>query len=113
VTDSAGAVSIEQLFQAADQALYRSKQDGRNRVTVAGGLFEEETPDHAPTDLVAKANGQRASEPHPNGDSDIGTVNGNGSANRKPRAVRRRTKTPALHEAADEPEPRPTGREIR
>jgi diguanylate cyclase (GGDEF)-like protein len=111
VTDSAVAVSMEQLFQIADEALYRSKQDGRDRVTVADGHSEEETPGHAPADLVAETNGHRDVEPHPNGDSDNRT--GDGSANRKPTTARRRTKTPALHEAADEPEPRATGLEIR
>jgi diguanylate cyclase (GGDEF)-like protein len=48
VTDSAIAVSMEQLLQIADAGLYRSKQGGRDRVTVADSLTEEETPDQAP-----------------------------------------------------------------
>jgi diguanylate cyclase (GGDEF)-like protein len=110
VTDSTVADSTEQLFQIADAGLYRSKQDGRDRVTVAGGLSAEETPDHARADLVARANGR---EPHPNGHGGKKAVNGNGNTNRKPATARRRTKTPALHEAAHEPEPRATGLEIR
>lgn len=116
VTDSAVAVSIEQLFQIADAGLYRSKQDGRDRVTVADSLSEGRTPDHTPADLVAKADGHRDREAPPNGnggDSGKRAVNGNGRANRKPATTRRRTKTPALYEAADEPDPRATGLEIR
>jgi diguanylate cyclase (GGDEF)-like protein len=104
VTDSAVAVSMEQLLQIADAALYRSKQDGRDRVTVADGPPEEETPDHAPADLVGEANGHRERGVQPNG---------NGRPGRNPATARRRTRTPALHDAADEPDPRATGREIR
>jgi hypothetical protein len=39
--------------------------------------------------------------------------NGNGSANGKSATARRQTKMPALHQAADEPDPRPTVLEIR
>jgi diguanylate cyclase (GGDEF)-like protein len=113
VTDSTAGVSIEQLFQIADEALYRSKQDGRDRVTVADVLSEEQTSEHVPADLVDPANGHLDQEPHPNGDSNKRAVNGNGRANRKRATTRRRTKMPALHEAADEPEPRATGLEIR
>jgi len=88
VTDTSVAVSIEQLLQIADAALYRSKQGGRDRVTIAAGLSEEEPPDQAPAGehvaLVAAVNGHRT-----------------------------RTKMPALHQAADEPDPRSTGLEIR
>jgi diguanylate cyclase (GGDEF)-like protein len=113
VTDSTVAVSIEQLFQMADEALYQSKQDGRDRVTVADGLSEEKTPGQAPDDLVAKTNGHHNGEPHRNGDSGKRAANGNGSANRGRTTTRKRAKTPALHEAADDPEPRATGLEIR
>jgi diguanylate cyclase (GGDEF)-like protein len=126
VTDSSVGASVEQLFQIADAGLYRSKQNGRDRVTVADGLPDEETSDHGPADFVVEANGHRDGEAHPNGDAGaIGkrAANGNGSARRavnsnggagsKPATARRRTKTPALHEAVDEPEPRGTGLEIR
>jgi diguanylate cyclase (GGDEF)-like protein len=80
VTDSGVAVSIEQLLQIADAGLYRSKQNGRDRVTVADGPSDDERPASEPLDLVA---------------------------------VRTRSKVPALHEAAAEPDPRANGREIR
>jgi diguanylate cyclase (GGDEF)-like protein len=120
VTDSAVAVSIEQLLQIADVGLYRSKEGGRDRVTVADGLSEEETPDEAPAgehvDLVVEANGHGDGEPHLNGKQAVSgkrTVNDNGSPNAKPATARRRTKMPAVQQAADEPDPRPTGLEIR
>jgi diguanylate cyclase (GGDEF)-like protein len=102
VTDSTVAPSIEQLFRIADEGLYRSKQEGRDRVTVGEVLSEAETPSNgeAHPNGNGRANGKRA-------------ANGNGRSNRKPAAVRRRTKMPAMHEAADEPDPRATGLEIR
>jgi hypothetical protein len=118
VTDSAVAVSMEELLQIADAGLYRSKQDGRDRVTVAEDLSKENTPDDAPADepvdVVAPAKGHR--EGHLQGAeaaSGKGAANGNGSANGKRATTRRRTKLPALHQAADEPDPRATGLEIR
>jgi hypothetical protein len=117
VTDSAVAVSMEQLLQIADAGLYRSKQDGRDRVTVADGLHEEERPDDTPADepghLGAETDGHR--ETHPSGGDADGknAVNGNRSANGNPATARRRTKRPALHEASDEQDPRATGLEIR
>lgn len=111
VTDSSAAVSMEQLFQIADEALYRSKQDGRDRVTVADGPAAASSGDHLHVAGRASSNGHHEREPHRNGDSANHAGNGNGNGNRT--AIRRRTKTPALHEAADEPEPRATGLEIR
>jgi len=111
VTDSTVAVSMEQLFQIADEALYRSKQDGRDRVTVADRLSADSTSNRGHDDLLAAANGHPDRDPHANGGSARKSTNGNG--NGKPATTRRRTKMPALHEAADEPEPRASGLEIR
>jgi diguanylate cyclase (GGDEF)-like protein len=118
VTDSGVAVSMEELLQIADAGLYRSKQDGRDRVTVADGLCDEEMPDDTPADepadVLAEADGHH--EAHLNGtdvDGGKGAVGDRGGANGKPATARRRTKLPALHEASDEPEPRATGLEIR
>ncbi len=116
VTDSAVAGSIEQLLQIADAGLYRSKQNGRDRVTVADSLSGEETSEHAPADPVAEANGHQGPKAHPNGDARggaNGAGNGNGSTDGSPATARRRTKTPALHDAADEPDPPAGGLEIR
>jgi diguanylate cyclase (GGDEF)-like protein len=112
VTDSTAAASMEQLFQIADEALYQSKQDGRDRVTVADGHSEDGTLGEAPADVVVEMNGHHDAG-QANGDGGKRAANGNGRAVRKPATPRRRTKTPALHEAADEPEPRATGLEIR
>jgi hypothetical protein len=105
---------MEQLLQIADAGLYRSKQEGRDRVTVADGLGEEETPGDRPADIVAEADGHRDARPN-GGDDDggKGALNGNGSAGGKRATARRRTKVPALHQASDEPDPRATGLEIR
>ncbi len=120
VTDTATAASMEQLLQIADAGLYRSKQGGRDRVTVADNLAEEETPDQAPVGervaLVVEGNGGGDGEAHLNGTRAVRgkrAVNGSGPADRKPATARRRTKVPGLQQAADEPEPRPTGLEIR
>ena len=113
VTDSASAVSMEELFQLADEALYLSKQQGRDRVTVADGLSGEKLPDNAAPHLVAEANGHSDAEPGSNGDVGKKAPNGSRSANGERATARRRTRTPALHEAANEPEPRATGLEIR
>jgi diguanylate cyclase (GGDEF)-like protein len=113
VTDSTVAPSMEQLFRIADAGLYRSKQDGRDRVTVAE-VHDEETSSNGSEDVGA--NGHRNGGAHPNGNGRANgkrAANGNGGADRKPAAVRRRTKMPAMHEAADEPDPRATGLEIR
>ncbi|MGH2851839.1 MAG: sensor domain-containing diguanylate cyclase, partial [Solirubrobacteraceae bacterium] len=118
VTDSTTAGSMEQLLQIADAGLYRSKETGRNRVTVADDLFNDEPPDRAADaehadPVEANAHGARSADP--NRDKAIhgkGAPNGNGRNAAKP-AVRPRTRTPALHHAADEPDPRPTGIEIR
>ena len=108
VTDSTAAGSIAQLFQIADEALYRSKQDGRDRVTVADRVSTESASDHR-VNPAATTNGHRDSEQPLNGHGRQGTGNGNG----RPSASRNRPRTPALHEAADEPEPRASGPEIR
>ncbi|HTX32853.1 MAG TPA: sensor domain-containing diguanylate cyclase [Solirubrobacteraceae bacterium] len=116
VTDSTVAASVEQLLQFADAGLYRSKQDGRDRVTVADRLSEEEALDYAPAEPAARTNGHRNGGAHPNGNGNGNAkraANGNGNGSRKPTTVRRRTKTPAMHEAAHEPDPRATGLEIR
>jgi diguanylate cyclase (GGDEF)-like protein len=113
VTDSTIAASMEQLFQIADEALYRSKQEGRDRVTVADALSEKNTPDHAPADLV-EPNGRYDQTPSgSDGDRGRTAAGGNRSANRQVATARGRTRTPALHNAVDEPEPRATGLEIR
>jgi diguanylate cyclase (GGDEF)-like protein len=85
VTDTSCANSIEQLLQVADHGLYSSKQNGRDRVTIADNLSADETEWMPPGD---QANGQAI----------VSAI---------------RMKKPALHNAADEPDPRPTGREIR
>ena len=119
VTDSAAAVSMEQLLQIADAGLYRSKQCGRNRVTVVDGVSEEPTPDHAPADetagQVVDGDGHLRHEAAPSGArADHGkAIDANGSAEGKSAIARRRTKAPALYDAADEPDPRATGLEIR
>jgi diguanylate cyclase (GGDEF)-like protein len=116
VTDSGVASSVEQLFQIADGALYRSKQEGRDRVTVGDGFPEEESS--GPVEAELAANGDRGRGSHPNGDGSGNgkrTVTGNGkrAGNARPATPRSRTKTPALQEAAHEPDPRATGLEIR
>ena len=120
VTDTAIAASMEQLLQIADAGLYRSKQNGRDRVTAADSLSEDETPYQAPAgehvDLGVEKNGHGDGEAHLNGDeaaSGNRAVNGYGSANGKPATARAPTKMSALQQAADEPDPRPTGLEIR
>jgi len=120
VTDTAIAASMEQLLQIADAGLYRSKQNGRNRVTAADGLSEDETPYQAPADEhldpVADENGLGDRDAHLNGDeaaSGNRAINSNASANGTPATLRARTKMSAWQQAADEPDPRPTGLEIR
>jgi diguanylate cyclase (GGDEF)-like protein len=120
VTDTAIAASMEQLLQIADAGLYRSKQNGRNRVTVADALSEDETPYQAPADervdLIVETNGHGGREAHRNGEHPAGgssAVNGNSGANGTPAAARTPTGMSALQQAADEPDPRPTGLEIR
>ena len=116
VTDTSCAGSIEQLLQLADHGLYRSKQDGRDRVTVAENLSQGDRPGQTP------AGSQAYESPGTNGhngyldgsqtkheSADSGDTGAQGEAAK----TYRRIKVPALHQAADEPEPRPTGLEIR
>ncbi len=116
VTDNAVAESMEKLLQIADAGLYCSKQGGRDRVTVADGLTEKETPDQAPADEHVEEDGHGDGDAQPNGDEAVSgkrADNSTESPNGSPAAARRRTKTSALQQAADEPDPRPTGLEIR
>jgi diguanylate cyclase (GGDEF)-like protein len=112
VTDTSVAVSMEQLFQAADEALYRSKQEGRDRVTVADALSEERGED-LPADLAARPNGHLQPKSGSNGNGGKRMAGANDRAGRKPLTVTPRTRRPAVLEAAHEPEPRATGSEIR
>jgi len=109
VTDSSIGVSMEQLLQIADAGLYRSKQAGRDRVTVADGLTEDETPTQASADdhgdLLVEASGHADGKVHLDGDQAVSgneAVNGNG--NGTPATMRTRTKMSAQQRAAHEPD---------
>jgi hypothetical protein len=115
VTDTSCAGSIEQLLQLADDGLYRSKQDGRDRVTVAEHISQNGTAAGAQVSGSARTNGKGGASGQPNGDEaqNGAPVNGGTAANGNVSGPRGRMKVPALHRAADERDPRPTGREIR
>jgi diguanylate cyclase (GGDEF)-like protein len=88
VTDSAAADTLEQLVAIADNGLYRSKEGGRDRVTVGApgaeglSLVEQEAEASAGAD-----------------------VNGGKTARKRSR--------PSFHEAVEEEDPPSLGREIR
>lgn len=87
VTDSLSGYGLEQLMQIADAGLYTAKRNGRDRVTIGAAdpdLPPQPRPQPDDSDRQAAAPGSHAPQLRP-----------------------------LLHEAADEPDPRPTGLEIR
>lgn len=85
VSDSAVAESLERMMQIADAGLYASKHAGRDRVTIG------EPSTHSPSLAAVETAEDEPEAAH----------------GRRPR------RRPAIHEAAYEEEPRPTGVEIR
>lgn len=120
VTDTSCAGSIEQLFQLADHGLYRSKQEGRDRVTVADSPAHDDasagTVAGAQREQPSGTNGSGAARRHRNGEAQLharGALKDGGATNGRAANPGRKLKLTPLHHAADEPDPRPTGREIR
>ena len=93
VTDSSHGSNLDEILRIADQGLYVSKQTGRDRITIG-------TPGVVPANGGA-ANGGRMTHENEERDDEplLPAVATNGR--------------PALHDAADERDPRPTGVEIR
>ena len=86
VTDSAATDGLEQMLRVADAGLYASKQAGRDRVTIGD-------PDAADATLEALREVEAEMPGRETG--------------------RQSPLPPMLHEAASEPDPRPSGVEIR
>ena len=96
VTDSSHGSNFDEILRVADQGLYVSKQTGRDRITVG-------KPGAAPADGAA-SNGSRFG-----GQSGVGE--GRDGTPLQPAVAS--GGRPALHDAADERDPRPSGVEIR
>jgi diguanylate cyclase (GGDEF)-like protein/PAS domain S-box-containing protein len=97
VTDSRAAGSLEELVQIADAALYESKAEGRDRVTVGAPLLEMLDLEPARADVADGPPPPTASNGHED--------------NRPP--VSNRSHHRALHAAVDEEDPASQGAEIR
>jgi len=92
VADSNQTENLEQLVNIADTGLYEAKQQGRDRVVVGEGTDDALAP-QAATPLAVPEPAAGEVEPEVK--------------------VTRRRGRPSLHQAVDEEEPQPSGREIR
>jgi diguanylate cyclase (GGDEF)-like protein/PAS domain S-box-containing protein len=101
VTDSRQSDTLEEIVQIADAALYESKAQGRDRVTV--GAPGVELVDLEPASVDGHAEDPQAAEGELDGSSNL----------RSERRASERSHHGALHAAVDEDNPAPQGAEIR
>ena len=93
VTDSSHGSNLDEILRVADQGLYVSKQTGRDRITIG-------KPGAAPTNGAASNGGRFVGEDEGPAEGPLQPTVASGGR-------------PALHDAADERDPRPSGVEIR
>lgn len=98
LSDSNQGGTLEEIVHVADAGLYRAKQAGRDRVTIGEPAQASHSRRRHEQDAFEHA-------------TDAAGADGELPAGAEVRACRR--DLPSMHDAFDEPDPQPSGREIR